>query len=84
MTRQWWDKTLMLETRQAGRAVAINSAERAADFLLNEWPAENTGEAYEGAKRAVLAAHEGRITAEEVREAIIKAAREDGVFVYGR
>jgi hypothetical protein len=35
------------------------------------------------AKKALLAAREGKITPDEVREAMIAAAREDGVFVYG-
>lgn len=84
MPTQWWDKTLTLETKHLGRAVTINSTERAADFLLHEWPAEETGDAYEAAKIALLDAHEGRISTEEAREAVIAAAREGGVFVYGK
>ncbi|MBB3457469.1 hypothetical protein FHT86_005787 [Rhizobium sp. BK313] len=83
MPTQWWDRTLTLETKHLGRAVTINSTERAADFLLHEWPQLETGKAYEVAKKALLAAHEGKITPDEVREAMIAAAREDGVFVYG-
>jgi glycine/D-amino acid oxidase-like deaminating enzyme len=82
MPTQWWDKTLTLETKHLGRAVTINSTERAADFLLHEWPQQETGKAYEAAKRALTAAHDGTITPQEVREAVIAAAREDGVFVY--
>ncbi|MGY5810183.1 DUF982 domain-containing protein [Rhizobium sp. LEGMi198b] len=83
MDRQWWDHPLMLETRHLGRAIRINSTERAAGFLLNEWPKEKTGRAYEGAKQALLDAVEGRISTEAARSAMIAAAREDGVFVYG-
>ncbi|WFU05731.1 DUF982 domain-containing protein (plasmid) [Rhizobium sp. CB3171] len=83
MDRQWWDHPLMLETKRLGRVVSINCTERAAGFLLNEWPTERTGQAYEWAKQALLDAVEGRITTEAARSAMIAAAREDGVFVYG-
>ncbi|MEF0939613.1 DUF982 domain-containing protein [Rhizobium sp. BR 362] len=83
MPRQWWDKTLMLETKHLGRAVTINSTERAAEFLLYEWPKEKTGQAYDAAKQALIDALEGTITTEAARNAMIAAAREDGVFVYG-
>ncbi len=56
MPTQWWDRTLTLETKHLGRAVTINSTERAADFLLHEWPQLETGKAaYEVAKKALVA-----------------------------
>ena len=82
MVRQRWDHPVTIETAKLGHYVMINSTERAAEFLLNEWPDTVEGKAYVAAARVLVEAHEGRATIDEAREAFIAAAREAGVFIY--
>jgi hypothetical protein len=81
MQRQWWDKTVTVQTGKLGQALTINSTERAAEFLMLESPAEPEGEAYSAAKIALVDAYEGRISIDAARDAFIAAAREAGIFV---
>ncbi|AVA20658.1 DUF982 domain-containing protein [Rhizobium sp. NXC24] len=82
MPRQWWDHPVTIETAHLGRFVTINSTERAAEFLLNEWPGDVEAKAYIAAAQILINAHEGRATTDQAREAFITAAREAGIFVF--
>ena len=82
MTRQWWDKPVTIKGTKPGQSLVINSTERAAEFMLNEWPVEITGETYTAAKFALIDAYDGLISTDEAREAFIAAAREAGIHVF--
>ena len=50
--------------------------------MLQEWAGEETGEIFEAAKRALLAAREGNVSVDDARSAFIAAAREAGIFFF--
>jgi hypothetical protein len=82
MVRQRWDHPVTVETAILGRFATISSTERAAEFLLNEWPDTIEGQAYTAAAQILVEAHQGRATISEARRAFIAAAREAGIFVF--
>jgi hypothetical protein len=79
MARQWWDEPVIVATRVTGQSVTINSTERAAEFILNEWPAKEEGEALHAAKVALIDAYEGRISLDDARRAFIAAIEEANI-----
>lgn len=83
MARQWWNKPVTIETRNLGRFVTINSTERAAQYMLQEWPAgEESGEAFDAAKKALMDAYDGKVSIDHARRALMAAAEEAGIFFY--
>ena len=65
---------------ESGETRRINSVHQAAELLLEYWPVDN-GEEYVAAVRICLEAMLGAVSAEAVREALIKAAQEAGISV---
>lgn len=82
MVRQRWDHAVTVEIAIVGRFATISSTERAAEFLLNEWPDTIEGRAYTAAAQVLVEAHGSRATVSEARRAFITAAREAGIFVF--
>ncbi|MGY5811988.1 DUF982 domain-containing protein [Rhizobium sp. LEGMi198b] len=84
MSRQWWNEDVTIQTRIVGRGVTINSTERAAEYMLNEWPREQRGEAFHAAKLVLIGALEGKVSVDDARRAFIAAANEANIFVFER
>ncbi|KAA1176650.1 DUF982 domain-containing protein [Rhizobium tropici] len=79
---QWWSKSVIVETRQSADRLVISNAERAAEYLLNEWPTLENERAHKAARKALLAAHEGKIDAEDARAAFVAALKEGGIYIF--
>lgn len=82
MARVSWSKPVTVETRKTGQRVSIGSVERAREFLLNEWPTLEDGQAYRTAKEALMDSFEGNLQPEKAREAFLAALKEGDVFVF--
>ncbi|UWU25760.1 DUF982 domain-containing protein (plasmid) [Rhizobium sp. CB3060] len=65
MTLQWWTLPVTIETRRAGKYLTIDSAEKAAEYMLAEWPGNQTGKLFDRAKQALIDAHDRKISADE-------------------
>ncbi len=77
---QRFDKPVRIALGLAQNVIyTVEEVERAADLLSYEWPVR-TGRRYTEARRACILAAEGQITAREVRQAFVAAAREAGVL----
>ncbi|MDK4720105.1 DUF982 domain-containing protein [Rhizobium sp. CNPSo 3968] len=79
---QWWSKPVIVETRKPGARLVISSSERAAEFMLNEWPTVEEGTAYVAAKKALLASHDGKLDDEKARAAFIEALVEGDIYIF--
>lgn len=79
---QYWNKPVTVETRRTGARLVISNSERAAEFMLNEWPTLEDGQAYKAAKKALLESHDGKLDAEKAREAFIAALNEGDVYIF--
>ena len=82
MARQWWSEDVTIESRILGRYVTINNTERAAEYMLNEWPVEQRGKAFDVAKQALIDAHEGAVSVDYALRAFVAAAEEAEIFFY--
>jgi len=82
MARQRWSNPITIETDKTGRYVTVNSTERAAEYMLQEWPGEEGGNAFTAAKQALIDAQEGRLTPAEARAAFLAAAEEARIFFF--
>jgi len=77
----WWDKPVRIERPDTGRPFNVSNNNRAAELLLNEWPAE-PGPKHLAARRAVLKAMEQALDARRqavARKAFHEAAKEAGI-----
>jgi len=81
---QWWSKPVIVETRQTGARLVISNVERATEYMLNEWPTLEDGKGYQAGKKALLAAHDGKMDAEEARMAFIVALQEGDVYIFDK
>lgn len=79
---QWWNKPVIVETRETGDRLVISNSERAAEYMLNEWPTLEDGQAYKAAQKALQQSHDGNLEAEKAREAFLAALAEGEVFVF--
>lgn len=80
MAIQQWQDGVDLEIHGIGGYRTVKSTEDAALCLLEKWPT-GKGKAYMVAQRTCLDALEGRATAENARQAFIKAAREAQIHI---
>jgi hypothetical protein len=80
MAIQQWEDGVDLEIHGIGGYRTVRSTEDAALCLLERWPT-GKGKAYMVAQRTCLDALEGRATAENARQAFIKAAREAKIHI---
>lgn len=69
-----------LAMHETGRYSVIHSVEEAADALLREWPTDDGEDFCEAVKVCFEGMHD-RASPEEVRAALIRAAREAHVMV---
>jgi hypothetical protein len=83
MVGQLWNKPITVETRKTGQRLTISSAEQAIQYMAQEWPTIEEGQAFNAAKQALLAAEEGKIETEAAREAFLAALNEGEIFIYG-
>lgn len=72
-----------VSTKHMGHFYNVTSVEQAAKFLAHEWPA-NSGPAHAAARIACLDAMEYAVSANEAREAFVKAAKEADIYVCER
>lgn len=79
MTLQWWTLPVTIETRRIGQYLTIDSAEKAAEYMLEEWPGNQTGKFFNQARQALIDAHDRKISADEARRAFLAAAEEAGI-----
>ncbi|MBB5577666.1 MULTISPECIES: DUF982 domain-containing protein [Rhizobium] len=84
MTLQWWTVPVTIETRRVGRYVTINSTEKAAEYMLEEWPGSQNETSFLVAKQALIDAHEGKISAQETRRAFLAAAEDARIFFFNQ
>ncbi|WFU05705.1 DUF982 domain-containing protein (plasmid) [Rhizobium sp. CB3171] len=84
MTLQWWTVPVTIETRLVGRYVTINSTEKAAEYMLEEWPGSQNGNSFLVAEQALIDAHEGKISTQEARRAFLAAAEEARIFFFNQ
>ncbi len=82
MAQIWWGKPVTVETAKIGQKLAIASVERAAEFMLNEWPSNVRGNAFSRAKESLLDAFEGNQTPDQAKASFIEALRESGVYIF--
>lgn len=82
MARTWWSKPVTVETRKVGQRLSIGSIERATEYLLQEWPTVEEGQAFTTAKKALLDAYDGKIEAEKAREAVLAALKEGEIYIF--
>ena len=80
MVIQQWNHGVDLELHGIGGYRTVRSTDDAALCLLQRWPT-GKGKAYMVAQRTCLDALEGRATAENARQAFIKAAREANIHI---
>lgn len=82
MPRQWGDEAVPV---YLGRTIwRVTSTEKAAELLLKSWPeACQESRPCLTARKACLAALEGRGTPEQARAAFLKAAKAAGILVTG-
>jgi len=79
---QWWGNPVIVETSKPGQRLAIGSVERAAEFMLREWPSSIRGKAFSRAQAALLDTHDGKITSDKARKAFLAALKESGIYVF--
>lgn len=73
-------KEVTVMTRQVGKMLVITSIVRAAEFILDEWPGDQT-EILDIAKHALLECFEGRMSPGVARMAFIEAAKEANIYI---
>lgn len=78
----WWRKPIVVETRKVGQRVVITSVERAAEYLLHEWPSVEDGPAFNTCRQALIRAYDGEIDAEGARGAFIAALQESNIYIF--
>ncbi|MGY5809871.1 DUF982 domain-containing protein [Rhizobium sp. LEGMi198b] len=79
MTLEWWTLPVTIEPRRVGQYLTINSADKAAEYMLEEWPGNQAGKFFDQAQQALIDAHDGKISADEARRAFLAAAEEAGI-----
>ncbi len=79
---QWWGKPITVETSKPGQRVAISSIERAAEFMLQEWPSSVRGKAFNRAQSALLRAFDGETKTEAARKAFLAALKESQIYIF--
>lgn len=65
-----------------GGHVLIDSVEAAIQYVTDSWPVRN-GKAFEEALQACIDGMAGRISPDQVRQALYKAAKEAGIHING-
>jgi hypothetical protein len=80
MAIQQWEDGVDLEIHGIGGHRTVKSTEDAALCLLERWPT-GKGKAYMVARRTCLDELEGRATAENARQAFVRAAREANIHI---
>jgi hypothetical protein len=77
-----FDEPVGLLTDKPGKTVQVTTAGRAAEWLLNKWPAK-PGPKHLLARQAIVALLEGKVSATEAREAFEHAADEAEIRIGG-
>lgn len=73
-------KEVKVMTRQLGVMRNITSIRQAAEFILTEWPGEET-EILDTAKFALLKCYDGEMSPGVARMAFIEAAKEADIYI---
>jgi hypothetical protein len=72
--------SVTVATSEIGRFRNVVSVDQAADFLAHSWPPKR-GPSYFAARVACLDALEYAASADDVRDAFIKAAKESEIYI---
>lgn len=73
-------KEVTVMTRQVGKMRVITSVVQAAEFILNEWPGDNT-KMLDIAKHALVECFDGKMSPGVARMAFIEAAKEAHIYI---
>ena len=77
-----WGKPVIVETHKIGQRLVIMNAERAAEFMLQEWPSSIRGKAFARAQAALLDVLEGKAKPDKGRKAFLDALSESEIYVF--
>lgn len=77
-----WNRPITVGTKRVGQYLTIQTVERAAEYMLQEWPKEPKGKAFDAARAALLAAHDGKLSPDDARAAFVKAIGEAEIFEF--
>lgn len=73
-------KDVTVMTRQIGKMRVITSVVQAAEFIINEWPGEQTDK-LEIAKHALVQCFDGKMSPGVARMAFVEAAKEADICI---
>ena len=80
----WFSAPVKVWTK-ASRAKFVSHVKQAAEVMLNDWPEEwKEAASWRAAKKAALAAFEGEVKPDKVRDAFAEAAEEAHILDYQR
>ena len=77
-----WGKPVIVETHKIGQRLVIMNAERAAEFMLQEWPSSIRGKAFARAQGALLDVLEGKARPDKAKKAFLDALSESEIYVF--
>nr|WP_246698872.1 DUF982 domain-containing protein [Rhizobium sp. BK491] len=77
-----WGKPVIVETNKIGQRLVITNPERAAEFMLQEWPSSIRGKAFARAQAVLLGALEGKTKPTTARKAFLDALTESQIYVF--
>jgi hypothetical protein len=77
-----WGKSVIVETSKIGQRLVIMNPERAAEFMLQEWPSSIRGKAFARAQAVLLGTLEGKSKPTAARKAFLDALNESGIYVF--
>ncbi|MBB3567256.1 DUF982 domain-containing protein [Rhizobium sp. BK491] len=73
---------MIVETNKIGQRLVITNPERAAEFMLQEWPSSIRGKAFARAQAVLLGALEGKTKPTTARKAFLDALTESQIYVF--
>ncbi|MBY5682670.1 DUF982 domain-containing protein [Rhizobium leguminosarum] len=79
MNDDLWDKPIELMIENSDHFRSIRGTRDAMACLMTSWPTKG-GKAFSAARRACLAAIDGKVASEEAKLAFIRAAEEAGIL----
>lgn len=79
MSDDLWDKPIELMIENSDHFRSVTSTRDAMACLLNSWPTKG-GKSFSVARRACLAAIDGKVAKEKAKLAFIRAAEEAGIL----
>jgi rRNA pseudouridine-1189 N-methylase Emg1 (Nep1/Mra1 family) len=81
MSKHLWNSSITVAMPNSGEYVTINNSERAMRYLLLEWPRKRPDIVHAIAKKTLLKAAEGTVSADEAHDAFLAAVIAAGILV---